>query len=79
MKIIFLNPMPDKEYLTEMCRVLQSKLPDNYGFIVLAFPFGDDPGNRMVYASNADRKDVVNALKEWLIKCGEEENWMKHL
>ena len=41
--------------------------------------FGEDPGQRVIYASNADRKDAVNALKEWLIKSGAEEDWMKHL
>ena len=71
--------MHDKEYLREMCKILMTKLPDNHGFILLAFPFGGDPGQRMIYASNADRRDVVNALKEWLIKSGEEETWMKHL
>lgn len=69
----------DKEYLKQICRLLQSKLPDNYGFIVLAFPFGDDPGNQMFYASNGQRKDVINALKEFLIVAGHEEDWMKHL
>ena len=71
--------MHDKEYLREMCKILAAKLPDNHGFILLAFPFGEDPGNRMIYASNADRKDVVNALKEWLIKAGAGEDWMKNL
>jgi hypothetical protein len=69
----------DKQYLQEMCRVLDSKLPDNYGFIVLAFPFGESPRNRMIYASNAKRQDAIAALKEWMIQCGAEEDWMKHL
>lgn len=69
----------DKEYLREMCKIVANKLPDNHGFILLAFPFGNDPHGRMIYASNADRRDVVNALKEWLITAGAEEDWMKHL
>lgn len=70
------HPM-DKEYLREMAKVVESKLPDNYGFIVFAFPFG--PGGRMFYLSNAQRADAINALKEWLIQASGEEEWMKHI
>lgn len=35
------------------------------GFILLVFPFGDDFDGRCNYISNgADRKDVVNLMKE---------------
>lgn len=69
----------DKDYLREMAKIVASKLPDNHGFILFAFPFGDDPGQRMIYVSNADRKDVINVLKEFIIKAGATEDWMKHL
>lgn len=67
------------EYLQEMARVVASKLPDNHGFVLLAFPFGDDPNGRLIYTSNAERADVINLLKEFLIKAGAEEDWMKHV
>lgn len=70
------HPM-DKDYLREMAKAVEAKLPDNHGFIVFAFPFG--AGGRMFYMSNAERKDAINALKEWLIQTSGEEEWMKHI
>lgn len=69
----------DKQYLTDMAKVLEAKLPDNHGFILLAFPFNGEGSNRLTYISNAQRTDALNALKEWMLKCGAEEDWMKHL
>ena len=71
--------MTNKEYLNNIGRLVSGLLPDNHGFVVLAFPFGESPKNRMTYISNADRKDVINAMKEFIIKAGAEEGWMKHL
>lgn len=71
--------MMDKEYLRTMAHTVASHLPDNHGFILLTFPFGDDPGQRIHYVANCDRSDAINALKEFLIKAGAEEDWMKHI
>lgn len=60
-----------------MAKLVESKLPDNHGFILLAFNFGE--GGRMTYTSNAERTDAIKALKEWFFQMGEEENWMKHI
>ena len=67
----------DKDYLREMAKVVQAKMPDGFGFIVFAFEFGED--KRMYYTSNAKREDAINALKEWLIKCSGEEEWLRHI
>ena len=69
----------DKDYLKEAARAIEAKLPDNHGFILLVVPFGEAEGNRLVYISSMKREDAVNVLKEWLIKAGHEEDWMKHL
>ena len=69
----------DKDYLRQMGRELSDKLPDNHGFILLTFPFGDDPGKRIAYISNAQRADAINCMKEFLIKAGAAEDWMKHI
>jgi hypothetical protein len=69
--------IPDREYLRETARLIEARLPDNYGFICLAFPFGE--GGRLFYTSNARREDAVAALKEWLIQAGGEEEWMRHI
>lgn len=69
----------DREYLKEMGRELSKRLPDNHGFILLTFPFGSDEGQRIAYISNAQRTDAINCLKEFLIKAGAAEDWMKHI
>lgn len=68
--------MNNKDYLNEMAKAVEARLPDNHGFIVFAFPFD---GGRMFYASNAKREDAVRALKEWLIQASGEEEWLKHI
>lgn len=69
----------DKQYLREAAGAVKEKLPDNYGFILLAFPFNGEGDNRLVYISNAQRTDALNAMKEWLLKCGAAEDWMRHI
>lgn len=36
------------------------------GFCLLAFNFGDDPNNRMIYSSNAERNTMIEAMEEFL-------------
>lgn len=69
----------DREYLKEAARAVQAKLPDSHGFILLAFPFNGEGDGRLVYISNAQRTDALNAMKEWMLKCGASEDWMKHI
>lgn len=67
----------DKNYLRDMAEIIKAKLPDNHGFILLTFNFG--PGGRVTYCANAERADCINAMKEFLLKSGAEEDWMKHI
>jgi hypothetical protein len=72
----------DWDQLNMIAANVKSLLPDGYGFVVLAFPFGKPAGdyqNRIRYCSNADRKDIINLLKEMMIAWGEEEDWMRHI
>lgn len=68
----------DKEYLREMAKLVQSKLPDNFGFLLLAAPFGDVKG-RLLYTSTMERAGAINLLKEFMLKSGDAEDWMKHI
>ena len=69
----------DKEYLKLAAKAIEDRLPDNHGFILLISPFGDGENQRVVYTSNVRREDAINLLKEFLIKAGGEEEWMKHI
>jgi len=69
----------DREFLNEAAKAIKDKLPDNYGFILMAAPFEGEGDNRLVYLSTMKREDAINVLKEFLIKCSGEEEWLKHL
>ena len=70
--------MADKQYLIEAAKAVEAKLPDHHGFILMAIPREGGDG-RLKYISSLKREDAINVLKEWLINCGHEEEWMKHL
>ena len=71
--------MLDKEYLREIARLIDSKLPDNHGFILLTFPFGNDTDSRITYTAKGRREDCIAALKEFLITVSGPEEWLKHI
>lgn len=50
--------------LQALARHVDRQLPYGWGFVVLAFPFGE--GGRMNYVANADRPDVVRAMYEFI-------------
>lgn len=67
----------NREFLQLMAKDVARHLPDNWGFIVMAAPFG--PDGHLVYTSNIQRAAAINLLKEWLIKASGPEEWMKHI
>lgn len=70
----------DKEYLKEAAVVaIDAKLPDNHGFILLTAPYGEGENRRLTYISSMERATAISTVKEWLIKAGGEEEWMKHI
>jgi hypothetical protein len=42
--------------------------PKRIGFAVFVFEFGQTSGGRVNYVSNADRADMMVAVKEWLAR-----------
>lgn len=72
--------MIDKQFISDAGKAAHDRLPDNHGFILLAFPLnavGD--ANRAAYCSNAKREDAVKVLKEFLFRIGQGEDWMQHI
>lgn len=69
----------DKDYLQEAAKLIESKFPDNHGFILLVVPFEKGGDKRLSYVSSLSRESAINVLKEWLIKASGEEEWMKHI
>lgn len=69
----------DRDFLSQAAKAASDKLPDGYAFLLLAAPVEQQGDKRMVYASNMKREDALNILKEFLLKCGAAEDWMKHI
>src|SRR5258708_34147294 len=61
--------------LQALGRHVDHQLPYDWGFVVLAFPFG--AGGRMNYISNADRIDVVRAMYEFIEVT--KDKWGEHV
>jgi len=63
------------ERLKEIADTLSAMIPDDYGFFLFCGPY--QVGERARYISNFKREDALNCMKEFLIKSGHEEDWMK--
>lgn len=57
-----------KSKMQGIAKNVEAQLPKGFGFVVLTFPFGENEGNLLMYASNADREDVCKAMKEFIQK-----------
>lgn len=55
-----------KGKMQTIARKVKEELPKNWGFIVLTFEFGEK--GQLVYVSDADRKDVIEVMKEFIEK-----------
>ena len=55
-----------KSRMQNIARKVDEELPDNFGFVVLAFKFNEK--GEMIYVSNANREDVVKSMKEFIEK-----------
>ena len=52
------------EDLQALARHINHQLPFGWGFVLLAFPYGQD--GRMSYVASAQRPDVVRAMYEFI-------------
>ena len=48
--------------MQQMAEKISPMLPKDFGFAILVFPFGD--GGTSNYISNAERADMIKALRE---------------
>ena len=56
--------------MQRLAKHLDSQLPYGWGFVFLAFPFGQ--GGRLNYVANADRPDVVRVMYEFIERSKEQ-------
>lgn len=57
-----------KSKLNIIAKKVDEELPEGYGFCVLTFNFGESENSEMMYVSNANRQDIIKAMKEWIEK-----------
>ncbi|MBO5143584.1 MAG: hypothetical protein J6C46_11465 [Clostridia bacterium] len=55
-----------KSKMQTIARKVKEELPDGFGFVVLSFNFSAK--SEMIYVSNANREDVITAMKEFIQK-----------
>ena len=55
-----------KGKMQDIAKKVDNELPKGFGFVVLAFRFNEK--GQMMYVSNANRENVVNAMKEFIEK-----------
>ena len=54
--------------LQSIAQDIKEKLPENMGFALLTYEFGDAEDRRLMYISNSKREDVMRAMVEFLEK-----------
>lgn len=58
-----------EKVLKEIGQSLRQAMPEGFGFSLLIFSFGKS--GSMFYTSNANRKDMIKAMKEFIAKFQE--------
>ncbi|SRR6266436_1840627 len=65
-----------RDKLQSMARYIKAQLPSrDWGFILLAFPYGT--GGTLMYVASANRDDCVQAMREFVAKNTEREHFTK--
>lgn len=54
--------------LQAIAKEIKERLPENMGFALLAYEFGDAKNRRMMYISNSNREDVIKSMLEFCDK-----------
>lgn len=65
---------PIKAQLNDIGSSIGKRLPPGWGFTLFLFAYGEDNGDPrrgLFYISSAQRKDMIETVKEWLLKQGE--------
>lgn len=59
---------------------LKSLAPPDYFFFFLMGPLGPNfDGKQANFITNAKREQIIKVMKEFLIRNGSDEEWMKHM
>ena len=56
-----------REHLQKMGRMIDEELPQNWGFFLMVFPLGNEPGS-MNYLAKAKREHVLLLMLEFIYR-----------
>ena len=54
--------------LQAIAKEIKERLPENMGFALLTYEFGEVEDRRMMYVSNSNREDVIKSMLEFCDK-----------
>lgn len=54
--------------LQAIAKEIKEKLPEEMGFALLTYEFGEGDDRKMMYISNSNREDVLRAMLEFVNK-----------
>lgn len=54
--------------LQAIAKEIKERLPENMGFALLTYEFGEGDNRRMMYISNSNREDVIKSMLEFCDK-----------
>lgn len=69
-----------KKAMDAICAEIQKMLPPSFVFLLLVTSTAQPPGDaRANYASTMTRETAIATMKEFLLKAGAAEDWMKDI
>ena len=78
------QPTPEsdvRDRMQDIASRIVERIPEGFTFMLFIAPSENATPNdgRANYISNMQRVDALNCMKEFIIKSGAEEDWMKHI
>lgn len=67
-----------RTHLQKIAWLIDEELPEGWGFLLMAFPYGEQDG-RVNYVAKCQREDGIKVVREWLNKQDNPDNFGKHV
>ena len=56
--------------LQAIAKIIDDRIPKDWGFGLILFEFGHEPGGPLLWVSNAKREDMIATMAEYVEKRG---------
>lgn len=68
-----------KHLMQAAATAVKTVMPNGVVFFIFAAPAGEVEHGRANYVSNMKREDAIKCMKEFIIRSGAAEDWMKNI